>query len=320
MITSEFFILIDCLVAIEIGKELVKMQTFNFKDMKITWLDSTSAYSDGGATFGPVPKVVWSMKYPNNENNLINMVQDPILIQYQGKNYLIDTGFQTNKFSEKEIRNSGIVGETQLATSLEEVGLTPADIDVVLMTHMHNDHASGLTTKVGDDYESTFLNAEVYINDIEWDNVRHPNRRTRGTYLKENWEPIQDQVKVFKDFIEIVPGIEMHHTGGHSAGQSIILLRLDDEVVIHISDLALTSASFNPAWVSGYDDYPMDTIKAKEKWLEEAYENRYRFIFYHDPYYCMVQLDQDGKTLLDSLERTKKPLIEWPEDMPKPFN
>ena len=48
--------------------------------------------------------------------------------------------------------------------------------------------------------------------------MRNPNNRTRGTYLKENWEPIQDQVTTFSDSIDIIPEIQMIHTSGHSMG------------------------------------------------------------------------------------------------------
>src|SRR5699024_11806387 len=67
-------------------------------------------------------------------------------------------------------------------------------------------------------FESVFPNATIYMTEIEWKEVQNHNVRTKGTYLKENWEPIQEQVKVFKDRIEIIPGIEMFHTGGHSNG------------------------------------------------------------------------------------------------------
>lgn len=293
------------------------MNTLKFQDMTITWLESTSTLNDAGTMFGPVPKAVWSKKYPNNQDNQMNSVEDPILIQYKKKNYLIDAGFETSKFDEKAWRNTGVQNETRLADSLFQLGLTPADIDVILMTHMHNDHASGLTraTEVG--YESVFSNATIYMTEIEWDEVRSPNARTKGTYLKENWEPIKDQVKVFSEQIEIVPGIQMIHTGGHSNGLALVKLTQEDEVLLHLSDLMLTVASMNPVWVSSYDDYPMDSINAKQKWLPEAFEKGYKLIFYHDAYYCMLQFDKDGKTVIDSLERTKAPVIDWPEGMPK---
>lgn len=293
------------------------MNTMQFHDMKLTWLDSTTTLTDAGTMFGPVPKAVWSKKYPNNEHNQLNTVEDPILIQYQEKNYLIDPGFETSKFDAKTWRNTGVQNETALTSSLESLNLTPEDIDGILMTHMHNDHVSGLTRKTGHGYESVFPNATIYLTEIEWEEVRNPNIRTRGTYLKENWEPIQEQVTLFKEHLEIVPGIEMFHTGGHTRGLAIVKLTQQEEVLLHLSDLLITTASMNPAWVSGYDDYPMDTVAAKQYWLKEAFEKGYKLIFYHDAYYCMLQFAQDGQTVIDSLERSKQPVIPWPDTMPK---
>ena len=126
------------------------------------------------------------------------------------------------------------------------------------MTHMHNDHAGGLTRLVDGELVPTFPNATIYINDIEWEEVRYPNPRTRATYLPENWQAIQDQVQTFGSELKLVDGIEMHHTGGHSRGHSIILLKQDGETLIHMADTLLTHAHFNPLWVAAVDDYPMD--------------------------------------------------------------
>lgn len=294
------------------------MDSLQIKDMKLTWIESTTTLGDGGTLFGPVPKAVWSKKYPNNSNNQITTVEDPILIQLNGKNYLIDAGFETSKFNPKTWRNTGVQNETTFTKSLAKLGLTPLDIDAVLMTHMHNDHASGLT-RVTDSgkLESVFPNALIYMTETEWAEVRSPNARTRGTYLKENWEPIQEQVRTFDESIEIVPGIEMIQTGGHSKGLAIIKLQQEEEVLLHLSDLMITTATLNPLWVSSYDDYPMDSIAAKEFWLKEAVEKGYKLIFYHDAYYCMLQFSKDGKEVIDSLERSKDKAIDWPEDILK---
>ncbi|WP_455662533.1 MBL fold metallo-hydrolase, partial [Pradoshia sp.] len=100
---------------------------------------------DGGAMFGVVPKPLWSKKYPVNENNQIELRSDPILVQAEGKNYLIDSGIGKGKLTEKQMRNYGVSEESHLDADLAKLGLTTADIDGVLMTHMHFDHASGLT-------------------------------------------------------------------------------------------------------------------------------------------------------------------------------
>lgn len=287
----------------------MKLQTYQFGQMTLTWLRGADKYTDAGTIFGPVPKAVWSRYYPTNEQGLIHDLTDPILISYQGKHYLIDTSLGTEKLSDKLRRNLGIISENRVLESLDQLGLSPEDIDVVLMTHMHNDHAGGLTRLVDGELVPTFPNATIYINDIEWEEVRYPNPRTRATYLPENWQAIQDQVQTFGSELKLVDGIEMHHTGGHSRGHSIILLKQDGETLIHMADTLLTHAHFNPLWVAAVDDYPMDSIKAKEKWIKQAYSQGYTFLFYHDPYYALLKFNQDGSQVVSCLERLRPPVL-----------
>lgn len=288
--------------------------SYTFKDIKITFLDAIDFLSDGGVLFGPVPKAVWNQKYPVNDDNQIPQVADPILIEYQGINYLVDSSHGTSKMTAKAKRNAGVKMESKLETSLQQAGLQPADIDVVIQTHMHNDHAGGLTKLEEGQIISTFPNAKIYINEIEWDQVRYPNDRTKGTYLEDNWKPVESQVKTWSEKLEINDAMTLHHTGGHSKGHAILLIKQGNDCLIHMGDLLLTHAHLNPLWVPAVDDYPMDSIEAKKKWLKVAVENNYKFLFYHNPFYAMIQFDQEGKEFVDYLNRNKKAIIPYDQD------
>ena len=282
------------------------MDTYEFHNMKLTWLDGGVNYLDGGTMFGVVPKALWAKKYAPDENNLIELRTDPILLQVGGKNLLIDSGIGKGKLEEKKMRNLGIRAETRVVESLAELNLTTADIDMVLMTHLHNDHAAGLTEWKDGSLVSVFPNAEIYVSQIEWDEMRNPNIRSRNTYFEDNWMPIQDQVKPFTTEISPVPDVTMVHTGGHSDGHSIIRLTQNGETMIHMADIMPTHAHNNPLWVLAFDDYPMDSIYAKEKLMKEARENGHRFFFYHDAVYRVVQFDETGKHVVESLARTRE--------------
>lgn len=281
------------------------LDQYIFHDMTFTWLDGITSNTDGGTLFGPVPRALWGRYYPFNENNQMPTVTDPILIQYQNKNYLIDAGIGLDKLNDKIKRNLGIQAEGNISASLAKLELTKEDIDVVMMTHMHNDHAGGLSHYDNGELKSSYPNATIYINEKEWDDVRNPNARTKNTYLKENWAPIQNQVKTFSDKQEIAPGITMEHTGGHSRGHSIIRFQQNGETMLHLADILLSFVHTNPLWVGAVDDYPMDSIAAKQKLMKEALENQYRFLFYHDPFYRVVEYTKDGKNLTYALECSK---------------
>mgnify|MGYP003525142909 FL=1 len=280
------------------------MDQYTFHEMTLTWLNGGFTQLDGGSMFGVVPKGLWSKRYPANELNQIDLCTDPILIQFQGKTLLIDTGVG-NKMDERQQRNNGVRAQSQLEDSLASLGLLAEDIDYVLMTHMHADHASGLTKLENEQYVSTFPNAKILLSSTEWNELRQPNIRSRNTYWKENWEAIQSQVETFETEREVLPGIRMIHTGGHSDGHSIIKLEQNGETIIHMADIMPTHAHQNPLWVLAYDDYPMTSVFAKEKIMAEALANGYSFIFYHDAVYRLIKWNETGKEIVEKIERSR---------------
>ncbi len=287
------------------------MDQYVFHDMKLTWLDGGVTALDGGAMFGVVPKPLWTRKYPVNDANQIELACEPILVQYQGKNYLIDTGVGFGKLTEKQLRNFGVSQESRILESLEQLSITTEQIDGILMTHMHFDHASGLTYWKDDQLVPTFPNAKIYVTQVEWDEMREPNIRSRNTYWKENWEPIQHLVQTYEGELEVASGLTCIHTGGHSNGHAIIRLEQNGEVMLHMADIMATTAHQNPLWVMAYDDYPMTSVFAKERIMKEALANGYKFIFYHDAYHRMIQWDATGKEVVESLKRSTEAQIQF---------
>ncbi len=288
------------------------MDQLVFHDMTLTWLNGGTTTMDGGAMFGVVPKPLWTRKYPVNEKNQIELVTEPILVNFHNKHYLIDAGVGAGKLSDKQRRNYGVAYESQVEQDLAELGLNVTDIDVILMTHLHFDHAGGLTTLKAGRLVSTFPKAVIYVNEIEWEEMQHPNIRSKSTYWQENWVPIQEQIVTYREQLFVTPEIEMLHTGGHSKGHAIIRLHQQEERLIHMADIMPTHAHQNPLWVLAYDDYPMTSIFAKEALLAEAYQQQAQFIFYHDAFYHMIQWDQTGKEIRSSLKRSQPPRIPFP--------
>ncbi|MBY0124143.1 MBL fold metallo-hydrolase [Bacillus sp. S/N-304-OC-R1] len=279
------------------------METMQLQNTKLTWLRGGVNYLDGGAMFGVVPKPLWSKKYPCNENNQIELRTDPILIQTNGKKILVDSGLGTGKLTDKQKRNFGALEESSVVGDLETLNLKPGDIDYILMTHLHFDHACGLTMPDGESYTSVFPNAKIIVSQTEWNEMRDPNIRSRNTYWKQNWESIQEQVVTFEKEWTL-HSVRMVHTGGHSDGHSIIIIEDGEDILIHMGDIMPTHAHQNVLWVLAYDDYPMDSIWAKEKWIHYGIEKNAWFSFYHDAYYRAVKWNQEGQ-LVEKLNRVR---------------
>jgi glyoxylase-like metal-dependent hydrolase (beta-lactamase superfamily II) len=278
------------------------MDTLTIGQLKLTWLNGGNNYLDGGAMFGVVPKPLWSKKYPYNDLNQIELRTDPILIQKGDVHLLVESGIGNDKLNDKQLRNFGVTEQSRVHDSLAELGLTAADIDYVLMTHLHFDHACGLSQWEGKELEPVFSNAKHIVSEIEWDEMRQPNIRSHNTYWPENWQPITDLVHPFAQETEIVQGIRMLHTGGHSAGHAVLLLESDGEKAIHFGDVMGTHAHRNPLWVMAYDDYPLDSVFFKQKWVPEVMEQEWWVTFYHDAFYRALKWDAEGR-IVDQVRR-----------------
>lgn len=283
----------------QIKMGVMQMEKLQVGKATLTWLNGGVNYLDGGAMFGVVPKALWSRKYPVNEHNQIELRTDPILLQLEGKNYLIDTGIGNGKLTDKQRRNFGVLEESSVEISLSKMGLTLDDIDVVLMTHLHFDHACGLTHLVGDKYESVFPNATIITSDVEWEEMTHPNIRSVHTYWKMNWEAIQHQVQTFQGEIALTKQLKMIHTGGHSDGHAILVYEDGADCFVHMADIMATNGHQNKLWAMAYDDYPVTSVHEKEKWMAFGYERHAWYTFYHDAYYRALKFNQHGEVIGD---------------------
>lgn len=266
---------------------------------ELHYLNGGMTNMDGGTMFGPVPKPLWERKIPVNDKNQVPMTTHPILIRTGEQNILIDTGLGEGKLTDKQKRNFGVENESLVAQDLNKLGLKPEDIDIVLMTHLHYDHASGLADLDGN---AIFKNAVHYIQQDEWHEFLAPNLRSKATYWPMNQGDYQKRMILFEDDIEVVPGIHMYHTGGHSFGHSIITIESEGEKAVHMADIFPSHAHLNPLWVTSYDDYPMQSIREKERWLPWLIMQDYWFLYYHDAAYFAVKFDKDDHSIKAAVE------------------
>lgn len=266
-------------------------------NLRIHYLNGGITHIDGGAMFGVVPKALWTRKYEVNDKNQIPLPTHPILIQSNDYNIIIDTGIGSGKLTDKERRNFGAHYESQISEDLKALDLTTADIDYVLMTHLHFDHAAGLTDNEGN---SIFNKAIHVIQQDEWHEFQSPNIRSKSTYWPKNNGDFKKRLLLFENEIEIVPGIKMIHTGGHSFGHAIITIESQNEKAVHMGDIFPTTAHRNPLWVTAYDDYPMQSIREKERLVPYYIHQNYWFLYYHDVNYFAVKFDKQNITEFDT--------------------
>jgi glyoxylase-like metal-dependent hydrolase (beta-lactamase superfamily II) len=272
-----------------------------FGEIDISVLSDGSFRLDAGAMFGVIPKALWSRRTEADDRNRIPMGIRPLLIRMGGLNVLIDAG-AGDKLGAKETEIYALDRSRHLDHSLAEAGLTARDIDVVLATHLHFDHAGGFTTIVDGVAVPRFPRARYLIRRGEWEDATHPHERNRASYLAENYVPLLEAGVV--DFIEedgdVLPGISVWRTGGHTMHHQIVRIESAGRTAWFVADLIPTVAHVDLPWIMAYDLYPMDTLAYKRRFLAEAIAREYVIFFEHDPAITtgVVRVDA-GRTRVD---------------------
>jgi glyoxylase-like metal-dependent hydrolase (beta-lactamase superfamily II) len=267
-------------------------------EFELTTLSDGMFRLDGGAMFGVVPKSLWSRRADADDRNRISMGVRPLVVRTPTANVLIDAGVG-DKLGAKESEIYAIDRVRHLDHSLAAAGLTARDIDVVVATHLHFDHAGGFTALFDGVLVPRFPRARYVIRRGEWDDAMHPHERNRASYLAENYAPLAQAGVV--DFIEddgdVVPGVSVWRTGGHTMHHQIVRIESGGRTVIFAADLIPTVAHVDLVWIMGYDLYPMDTLSYKRRFLAEAIEKEYVIFFEHDPVVAAGVIRADGSRL-----------------------
>ena len=255
--------------------------------MKLYPIETGNLKLDGGAMFGVVPKVMWQKLYPADENNLCNWAMRCLLVVDGERKILIDNGIG-NKQDENWLKHYYLNGDATLEKSLKTAGYTPDEITDVIITHMHFDHCGG-SVKWNDDntgYVLAFPNAIYWTSMQQFDWAVHPNRRESASYLKENILPIQEsgKLKLIEDEGEYIPNITFKLYNGHTEGQVIPHINYNGKTVVFMADLLPAVAHIPMPWIMAYDTRPLETLKDKERFFNEAVENNYILFFEHDLY------------------------------------
>lgn len=274
--------------------------------MSTTWswqlLRAGAFRLDGGSMFGVVPKTLWSSLVEPDEANRIPLQTNCLLLRRADQIVLVETGLG-GKWSEKE-RGFWEVQRRTIVDALREVEVEPEQVDHVIVSHLHFDHAAGLThlDERGRPV-STFVNAVIHVQETEWQDARANKSTMTRTYLTSHLDPIVDQVDPADGAGEVLPGIWVWPMPGHTWGQQAI--RFDDRagVVAFVGDVMPTIHHVGPAFNLAYDMLPYTNMRSKQALLEQAASEGWRLVLDHEPGPPVVRVNPDparpGRFLLE---------------------
>ena len=265
-------------------------------DADITVCTDGTCLFDGGAMFGVVPKTLWSRKTEPDALNRVMLGLNCVLVRMGGKTLLIETGFG-NKIAPKlkEIYAT----QERLPQSLAAAGVTPEQIDIVINTHLHWDHA-GWNTVLDEagNARPYFPNAEYVVHRGEVEHGRRQWDRDRISYVPNNYEPMiaSGQMRLIEGTeADICPGVRVECFPGHTAQLMAVHIESGGEHACFISDLLPTTAHLDVGWAMGFDLDPLRTIEERKRFYARAIPEQWIVLFSHDHRVPMATLSNDER-------------------------
>lgn len=276
----------------------------NVGRFKAFHLSDGSFRLDGGAMFGVVPKTIWCPQEPADKKNRIALDLGCLLIQTPGgKNILVDTGL-SSKFdkNKKFLDIYAISRKTTLKDQLRDRGLSPADIHLVVNTHLHFDHAGGNTEfDESGIAKPAFPKARYVVQKEEWEDAHRAHERNQASYMAENFAPIDEsrQLELVSGEAEIEPGLKVFKTGGHCRGHQCVMIESEGQTAVFLGDLVPTRSHVPLPYIMGYDLYPLDTLESKRALFSKAADGGWTLFFQHDAHKRQAQVEKiNGRFVL----------------------
>lgn len=258
-------------------------------------LETGYLWLDGGSMFGSVPKPLWSRTNAPDERNRIRLAMRCLLLAGHGRKILVDVGLGA-KFDPKLREIYRVEDEPSLETSLAAHALGVADIDDVILTHLHFDHAGGATALVDGQLTPRLPNARYHVQKRNWDNAHAPNPRERASYMPENFDPLAaaGALEFWDGPGEPWPGIELITAQGHTRGQQLVRIAGGGQSLYFVADLIPTAAHVRIPFVMGYDIAAIETMDEKRALLTRAAGEKAWICLEHDPDTALARPEAAG--------------------------
>lgn len=290
--------------------DLPLARTLDVGGMKVHAVEAGIQWLDGGAMFGVVPRPLWEKKIEPDSRNRIPLALRCLLVETSENLVLVDTGIG-NKESEKFRDIYGVDNEgdpTRLEDGLRSLGVEPDDVDLVVSTHLHFDHAGGNTLQTREGaVRPAFPRARYVMQKGEVDFADSPNERVQASYMAKNFRPLVEAGKVdlVEGATELVRGVRLLPTPGHTPFHQSVVLEGEGESAIFLADLCPTTAHLPLPWIMGYDLEPLVTLETKRRLWETIRREEWIVLFQHDARTPWGRLDpEEERPALLPLSRT----------------
>lgn len=269
--------------------------------MKLYSIEGNSQRLDGGAMFGNVPRALWSKWIEADDHHRIPLACRALLVRdLGGRDVLFEAGIGT--FFEPKLKDRFGVQEDEhvLLESLDAAGVSHEDIDAVVLSHLHFDHAGGLLTPWAADKapELLFPNARFYVGGEHWRRAQDPHPRDRASFIPELNQLLSESGRLHLVESEsddwLGPDIRFAWSDGHTPGLMLSEIGGDGGVV-YCADLIPGRPWVHLPVTMGYDRYPERLIDEKLRFLETNLARGIRLFFTHDHDCALANITRDER-------------------------
>ena len=277
--------------------------------IKVTALSAGRVKMDGGAMFGVVPRSLWSKRITPDDRNRIDLQLWCLLVENGDETVLIETGFG-GKVTDRLRDIYDLREEPGLLDCLRQAGKEPEEINRVVLTHLHQDHAGGTTVRKGRAFTPAFENARYVVQAGEWRDACEADGQTANAYLLEEvLAPLKrsGQVDLVDGDTDLGNGIRLIVTPGHTRAHQSVLIESGGESLFYVGDLVPTASHLKPIYIMAYDLFPRETYFNKQRFLRRAANEGWWVTWPHDPeiVWGKVQPDErDGYIAVETLNTT----------------
>jgi glyoxylase-like metal-dependent hydrolase (beta-lactamase superfamily II) len=254
---------------------------------------------DGGAMFGNAPRALWERWLPPDDRHRVPLACRCLLIEDSGRRVLLETGIGAF-FEPKLADRFGVEGDGHvLLRSLDAVGLSEDDIDVVVLSHLHFDHAGGLLSAYGTERHLHFPKATYVVGAAAWERALHPHSRDRASFIPELHELLKASGRLHvvegTDASILGEGYRFHLSDGHTPGLLLTEVDVGGVPVVFGGDLVPGMPWVHVPITMGYDRFPERLIDEKEALLSDLADRGGYLFFTHDHSVAMAAIVRDSK-------------------------
>ncbi|HEY0464015.1 MAG TPA: MBL fold metallo-hydrolase [Polyangiaceae bacterium] len=268
--------------------------------LKASSILGNSQRLDGGAMFGNAPRALWSRWAAPDEAGRIALACRALLVEDGARRILFETGIGTFFAPELRERYGVVESEHVLLESLAALGTSDREIDVVVLSHLHFDHAGGLLApfRAGSPLELLFPRARFVVGKTAFERAERPHLRDRASYIPELpellrrsgrlhlVEPEQDLSSVLGSRVRFV------ETLGHSPGMIHARVHGERARLFFAADLVPGRAWVHLPITMGYDRYPEQLINEKAELFRDLSAHDEFLFFTHDPLLAAARVQE----------------------------